>query len=214
MPLGHLPGEVFRACPTGKRPWGRPRTRWRDYVSRLAWERLGVPPEELEVVSGEREVGRLVVFGYQANHSSAVHKLDDVGGANTVVGVHFCTLGLGPMSAEVEWQLRSWGSQVELVEMEQETSPSLSLVLSTDSDIPISDSGSRMAISPDPEEDISALMGKSYMAAGHAGASLHTMAVLQAYKADLLNSLNVGLCILLRAISPTSCPAATGVLWM
>ncbi|KAK3566178.1 hypothetical protein QTP86_028416 [Hemibagrus guttatus] len=56
MPPGRLPGEVFRACPTGKRPWGRPRTRWRDYVSRLAWERLGVPPEELEEVSGEREV--------------------------------------------------------------------------------------------------------------------------------------------------------------
>ncbi len=34
----------------------RPRTRWRDYVSRLAWERLGVPPEELEDVSREREV--------------------------------------------------------------------------------------------------------------------------------------------------------------
>ncbi|KAK3555547.1 hypothetical protein QTP86_021786, partial [Hemibagrus guttatus] len=46
MPLGRLPREVFRACPTEKRPWGRPRTRWRDYVSRLAWERLGVPPEE------------------------------------------------------------------------------------------------------------------------------------------------------------------------
>ncbi|KAK3542618.1 hypothetical protein QTP86_031319, partial [Hemibagrus guttatus] len=56
MPLGHLPGVVFRACPTGKRPRGRPRTRWRDYVFRLAWERLGVPPEELEEVSGEREV--------------------------------------------------------------------------------------------------------------------------------------------------------------
>ncbi|KAK3543704.1 hypothetical protein QTP70_027204 [Hemibagrus guttatus] len=56
MPLGRLPGEVFRACPTGKRPRGRPRTRWRDYVSRLAWERLGVPPEELEEVSGEREI--------------------------------------------------------------------------------------------------------------------------------------------------------------
>ncbi|KAK3572444.1 hypothetical protein QTP86_032667 [Hemibagrus guttatus] len=53
---GRLPGEVFRACPTGKRPRGRPRTCWRDYVSRLAWERLGVPPEELEEVSGEREV--------------------------------------------------------------------------------------------------------------------------------------------------------------
>ncbi|KAI3356639.1 hypothetical protein L3Q82_017837 [Scortum barcoo] len=38
------------------RPRGRPRTRWRDYVSRLAWERLGVPPEELEEVSGVREV--------------------------------------------------------------------------------------------------------------------------------------------------------------
>ncbi|KAI3354170.1 hypothetical protein L3Q82_018712 [Scortum barcoo] len=43
-------------CPTGRRPRGRPRTRWRDYVSQLAWERLGVPPEELEEVSGVREV--------------------------------------------------------------------------------------------------------------------------------------------------------------
>ncbi|KAK3528856.1 hypothetical protein QTP70_011737 [Hemibagrus guttatus] len=56
MPPGRLPGEVFRACPTGKRPRGRPRTHWRDYVSWLAWERLRVPPEELEEVSGEREV--------------------------------------------------------------------------------------------------------------------------------------------------------------
>ncbi|KAK3538079.1 hypothetical protein QTP70_028636 [Hemibagrus guttatus] len=55
MPPERLPGEVFRACPTGKRPRGRPRTRWRDYVFRLAWERLGVPLEELEEVSGERE---------------------------------------------------------------------------------------------------------------------------------------------------------------
>ncbi|KAK3508331.1 hypothetical protein QTP70_021477, partial [Hemibagrus guttatus] len=55
MPPGRLPGEVFRACPNGKRPRGRPRTRWRDYVSRLAWEHLGVPLEELEEVSGERE---------------------------------------------------------------------------------------------------------------------------------------------------------------
>ncbi|TWW67270.1 hypothetical protein D4764_02G0003110 [Takifugu flavidus] len=56
MPPGCLPGEVFRACPSGRRPPGRPRTRWRDYVSRLAWERLGVPPDELEEVAGEREV--------------------------------------------------------------------------------------------------------------------------------------------------------------
>ncbi|TWW80203.1 R2 Retrovirus-related Pol polyprotein from type I retrotransposable element [Takifugu flavidus] len=56
MPPGPLPGEVFRACPTGRRPPGRPRTRWRDYVSRLVWERLGIPPDELEEVAGEREV--------------------------------------------------------------------------------------------------------------------------------------------------------------
>ncbi|TWW71551.1 hypothetical protein D4764_16G0000480 [Takifugu flavidus] len=39
-----------------RRPPGRPRTRWRDYVSRLAWERLGIPPDVLEEVAGEREV--------------------------------------------------------------------------------------------------------------------------------------------------------------
>ena len=56
MPPGRLPGEVFQTHPTGRRPRGRPRTRWRDYVSRLAWESLGVPPEELEEVAGDRDV--------------------------------------------------------------------------------------------------------------------------------------------------------------
>ncbi|CAI5678752.1 unnamed protein product [Oreochromis niloticus] len=55
MPPGRLLGEVFRACPTGRRPRGRPRTRWRDYISRLAWEHLGIPPDKLEEVAGERE---------------------------------------------------------------------------------------------------------------------------------------------------------------
>ncbi|XP_029690264.1 uncharacterized protein isoform X2 [Takifugu rubripes] len=53
-PPGHLPGEVFRACPSSRRPPGRPRTRLRDYVSRLVWERLGIPPDELEEVAGKR----------------------------------------------------------------------------------------------------------------------------------------------------------------
>ncbi|XP_061735811.1 si:dkey-100n23.5 isoform X4 [Nerophis ophidion] len=56
MPPVRLPSEVFRARPTGRRPRGRPRTRWEDYVSRLAWERLGIPREELDKVAGEREV--------------------------------------------------------------------------------------------------------------------------------------------------------------
>ncbi|KAK0156594.1 putative uncharacterized transposon-derived protein F52C9.6 [Merluccius polli] len=56
MPPRRLPGEVFRARPTGRRPRGRPRTCWRDYVSRLAWECLGIAQEELDEVAGEREV--------------------------------------------------------------------------------------------------------------------------------------------------------------
>ena len=35
---------------------GRPRTRWRDYISTLAWERLGIPQSELVNVAREREV--------------------------------------------------------------------------------------------------------------------------------------------------------------
>ncbi|KAK0140494.1 putative uncharacterized transposon-derived protein F52C9.6 [Merluccius polli] len=48
--FGHL------ARPVGRRPRGRPRTRWRDYISTLAWERLGIPPSELVNVAREREV--------------------------------------------------------------------------------------------------------------------------------------------------------------
>ena len=56
MPPGHLPGEVFWVCPTGRRPRGRPRTCWRGYVSWLVWEHLCVLSEELKEASGEREV--------------------------------------------------------------------------------------------------------------------------------------------------------------
>ncbi|KAI3367458.1 hypothetical protein L3Q82_026314, partial [Scortum barcoo] len=58
MPPGRLPREVFQACPTGRRPSGKTQDTLDagDYVSRLAWERLGVPPEELEEVSGVRQL--------------------------------------------------------------------------------------------------------------------------------------------------------------
>jgi len=56
MPPGRLPLEVFQARPTGRRPRGRPRTRWRDYISWLACERLGIPQNELGNVAGERKV--------------------------------------------------------------------------------------------------------------------------------------------------------------
>jgi len=56
MPPGHLRLEVFQAHPIGRRPRGRPRTRWRDHIFWLACERLGSPQNELENVAGEREV--------------------------------------------------------------------------------------------------------------------------------------------------------------
>ncbi|TWW60988.1 hypothetical protein D4764_05G0010780 [Takifugu flavidus] len=39
-----------------RRPLGRPRTRWRDYVSQLVWEHLGISPDVLEELAREREV--------------------------------------------------------------------------------------------------------------------------------------------------------------
>ena len=54
MPPGHLLGEVFRACLTGRRPQIRPRTCWRD-TPWLAWEHLGVIPEEQEEVAAEKK---------------------------------------------------------------------------------------------------------------------------------------------------------------
>ncbi|KAI3369675.1 hypothetical protein L3Q82_024520 [Scortum barcoo] len=44
---GGVPGTSHR-----EEARGRPRTCWRDFVSRLAWEHLEVLPEELEEVSG------------------------------------------------------------------------------------------------------------------------------------------------------------------
>lgn len=50
MPPGRLLGEVLQACPTWRRPRGRQRAQWRDCISQLSWERLGVPQDELEEV--------------------------------------------------------------------------------------------------------------------------------------------------------------------
>lgn len=48
---GRIPQEILQACSTRRRPRGRPRTRWSDYVIRVAWEHLGLLPLELEDVS-------------------------------------------------------------------------------------------------------------------------------------------------------------------
>jgi len=47
--------------PTGKWPRVRPRTRWCDYISDLAWSRLGVEPAELAEIAVDREVFRVIL---------------------------------------------------------------------------------------------------------------------------------------------------------
>ena len=39
----------------GRRPRGRPRTQWRDYVEDLGWSRQGIPAEHLSFVAEDRD---------------------------------------------------------------------------------------------------------------------------------------------------------------
>ncbi|KAK3542839.1 hypothetical protein QTP70_004648 [Hemibagrus guttatus] len=57
---------------------------------------------------------------------------------------------------------------------------------------PTSAAWRKPALPSKPCTAISALVGKAYIAAGQANASLHTMAVLQAYQADLLREPDCG----------------------
>ena len=50
--------ELMDAVPSGKRPRGQPRTRWRNYVEDLAWSRLGIPPAKLPLVAEDRDAWR------------------------------------------------------------------------------------------------------------------------------------------------------------
>ena len=47
------------STPIGRRPRGRPRTRWRDYAEYLSWSRLGIPAEHLSFVAEDRDTWRL-----------------------------------------------------------------------------------------------------------------------------------------------------------
>ncbi len=50
-PPGRLPVEEFQACSAGRRPRSRPRSRWRDDISALTREHLGIPQSELADVA-------------------------------------------------------------------------------------------------------------------------------------------------------------------
>ena len=51
--------KLLCSTPIGRRPRGRPRTRWRDYVEDLSWSRLGIPAEHLSFVAEDRDAWRL-----------------------------------------------------------------------------------------------------------------------------------------------------------
>lgn len=54
MPLGYLSlGRCFEHVQPEKRPRGRPKTHWTDYISCLVWECPGVLTEEWVEVAGE-----------------------------------------------------------------------------------------------------------------------------------------------------------------
>ena len=59
MPQERLPKQALHAKANGRRPVGRPRTRWTDYIEDLGWNRLGLRPSEMMEMMEDREVWRL-----------------------------------------------------------------------------------------------------------------------------------------------------------
>jgi len=63
MPRKQWRTKSFRlqSTPTGNRSKVCPGTSWRDYISDLAWSRLGAEPAELSEIAVDREVFRVLL---------------------------------------------------------------------------------------------------------------------------------------------------------
>ena len=59
MPQERLPKQALLAKANWRRPVGRPRTRWNNYIVNREWNRLGLHPSEMMEVMEDREVWRL-----------------------------------------------------------------------------------------------------------------------------------------------------------
>jgi len=53
---GKIPQTSFTCKVKGKRPVGRLRIRWEDYIEDLGWNRLGLQPSEMLEVVADRGV--------------------------------------------------------------------------------------------------------------------------------------------------------------
>ena len=60
MSLERLARHVLLDTPTGKRP-RCPKIRWSDYISSIAWARLGVEPAELSEIAVDRKAFRFLL---------------------------------------------------------------------------------------------------------------------------------------------------------
>jgi len=56
MPQERLPKQALLAKVKGKRPVGRRRTRWADYIEDIGWNHLGLQPSEMLEVVADRDV--------------------------------------------------------------------------------------------------------------------------------------------------------------
>ena len=59
MPQDRHPIEALHAKANAKRPAGRPRTKWTNYIEDLGWNRLGLHPSKMMEVVEDREAWRL-----------------------------------------------------------------------------------------------------------------------------------------------------------
>ena len=51
--------KLLCSTPIDRRPRGRPRNRWRDYVKDLSWSHLGIPAEHLSFLAEDRDAQRI-----------------------------------------------------------------------------------------------------------------------------------------------------------
>ena len=59
MPQERSTQQALLVKANGRRPVGRPRTIWTDYIEDLGWNRLGLDPSDMMEVMEDREVWRL-----------------------------------------------------------------------------------------------------------------------------------------------------------
>ena len=61
MPQERLPKQALLAKANGRRPVGRPRTKWTDYIEDVGWNRLGLRPSEMMEVMEAVRCGGLIL---------------------------------------------------------------------------------------------------------------------------------------------------------